>query len=330
MAKKARIALVIIGRNEAHHLARSLPGLADRFDKLVYVDSGSTDGSQDLARRHGAEVVELDMDLPFTAARARNAGFAAVLADRRRFRYVQFMDGDCELVPGYIERAVGFLEEHPEYGMVCGRRVERNPGASIFNTLCDIEWDTPVGDADYCGGDVTVRVLALQEIEGYDDSLIAGEDPEVCVRLRQAGWKIYRLDHDMTLHDANMHRLGQWWRRNERAGYAFAEGAHLHGARPHRHWVRESKSNWAWGLYALFFAVAGLFQPAAWLALLVFPLQGLRLAFKDIWNTRNRPFRHKLLYGLNCYFAKIPQFVGQTRYLLNRLMHRRQTIIEYK
>lgn len=331
MTSRKRTALVIIGRNEAKNLARSLPAMQGRCSKIIYVDSGSTDGSQVLARKHHADVIELDQDQPFTAARARNAGLQAVLASGTPFQYIQFIDGDCELIPDYLDQALEFLEKNPDYGMACGRRVERHPEHSLFNALCDIEWNTPVGDTDYCGGDITVRVVAMREIEGYNAELIAGEDPELCVRLRQAGWKIYRIDADMTRHDANITRISQWWKRNERAGYAFAEGANLHGGTHQRHWVKETRSNWIWGGFFFAAIISGLLiHPALLLLTLIYPLQGFRLSLKSIPNLDGKPYSLKLLYGMDCYFSKLPQFIGQTRFLMNKLRKRQQLLIEYK
>src|SRR5205823_5310567 len=79
-------------------------------------------------------------------------------------------------------------------------------------------------------------------------SVIAGEEPELCVRLRQKGWQILRINAEMTLHDAAMTRFSQWWKRNVRAGHAYAQGAAMHGRPPEKHWVREVRSNYAWGL----------------------------------------------------------------------------------
>ncbi len=323
-------ALVVIGRNEAKTLRLTLPVAREQFDHLIYVDSGSTDDSQAIAREAGATVIELDTDQPFTAARARNAGLMALPTDAG-IRYVQFIDGDCELIDGYLDRAVAFLEAHPDYAMVCGRRKERYPERSIFNRLCHLEWNTPVGDADYCGGDVTVRFDVMREIGGYNPDLIAGEDPEVCVRLRQAGWKLYRIDADMTWHDANITRVSQWWKRQQRAGHAFAEGAWLHGKSPQRHWVREARSNWFWG--GLFFAIlAGALLVSPWLLLLllVYPAQALRLALRAPTPINQEPFSVRLSYGLDCFLAKIPEFLGQLRFVAGRLTKRRQSLIEYK
>ena len=77
-----------------------------------------------------------------------------------------------------------------------------HPEASVYNRLCDFEWDTPVGDAEACGGDFLARAAAFGSVGGFDERMIAGEEPELCYRLRRGGWRIHRADHAMTLHDA--------------------------------------------------------------------------------------------------------------------------------
>ena len=205
MAPDPRIAAVAIGRNEGERLRRCLASMQGRVGRIVYVDSGSTDGSLDAAAAAGAQVVSLDLALPFTAARARNEGFA--LLGHEAPAYVQFVDGDCELQPGWLETASAFLDNHPDVAAVCGRRRERHPGQSLYNRLIDCEWDTPVGETRACGGDVLMRRDAFRAVGGFDPALIAGEEPELCVRLRAAGWRIWRLDAEMTLHDAAITRL---------------------------------------------------------------------------------------------------------------------------
>ena len=211
---------------------------------VVYVDSGSTDDSVAQARLRGFEVVELDTSIPFTAARARNAGLRRLEDRWPELAFVQLVDGDCALAPGWMEAAVAELESNRRLAVVCGRRREVNPGASVYNRLSDMEWNTPVGDAPACGGDALARLSALREVGGYDERLIAGEEPEMCARLRAREWGIRRIAHEMTLHDAAMTRFGQWWRRSVRSGYGFAEGA----ARRPPMWQRESRSCVIWGL----------------------------------------------------------------------------------
>ncbi|MEO9123976.1 MAG: glycosyltransferase, partial [Microcoleus sp.] len=199
-----QIGLVAIGRNEGVRLEACLQSAIDKVALVVYVDSGSTDGSLELARSLGADTVELDLSTPFTAARARNEGFARLLELAPDIEFVQFVDGDCEVVDGWLDRAQRELTACPDVAAVCGRRRERYPEATIYNQLCDIEWDTPVGETKACGGDSMMRSAAFEQVEGFNPTLIAGEEPELCVRLRQKDWKIIRLDAEMTLHDAQM------------------------------------------------------------------------------------------------------------------------------
>ncbi len=232
-----RVAAVLIGRNEGQRLQLCLESVLPSVAVVVYVDSGSQDGSLAMAQAAGAAIVELDMSQPFSAARARNIGVAELSSLGAAVDYVQFLDGDCRLQEGWLAAGFQFLEAHADYAVVCGRRRELFPQASIYNQLCDLEWDTPFGDALSCGGDALVRLSAFNQVGGFNAKVIAGEEPELCVRLRSVGWKIRRLDAEMTWHDAAMNRFSQWWRRAKRAGYAYAQGAALRGAPPQRHWV---------------------------------------------------------------------------------------------
>ena len=311
------VVAVVIGRNEGARLVACLRSLQGQVARVVYVDSGSTDGSPAAARDLGAEVVALDMSLPFSAARARNEGLARVGAAP----FVQFLDGDCVLQPGWIGAALAHLDAHPQAVVVCGRRRELYPERSVYNRLCDREWDTPIGLAKACGGDALMRVAALRAVGGYRPDLIAGEEPELCLRLRRAGGEVWRIDREMTLHDAAMTRFAQWWRRSRRAGHAFAEGAALHGAGPERHWRAETRRAVLWGaaLPALALAGAVLWHPAALLLLLLWPLQVLRLI--------PRMGAEAALFTV---LGKLPEAVGVAEYHLRRWTRRRAALIEYK
>ncbi len=316
------VAAIAIGRNEGDRLVRCLASLTGRAAPVIYVDSGSTDGSLDAARTAGAEVVELDMSRPFTAARARNAGLARLEEIAPGGAFVQFLDGDCELQPDWIATARAALEAEPELAVVCGRRRERFPEASVFNRMIDDEWDTPIGEAIACGGDALMRRAALAEVGGYRDSLIAGEEPEMCFRMRAKGWRIARIDAEMTLHDAALTRIGQWWQRARRAGHAFAEGAALHGAGDERFRVRETRRALLWGAALPLLTLASL-AVSPWLTLLlllVWPAQVLRL------NLRGMPW-HRAFF---LTFGKLPEAQGALGFHWGRLTGRRRGLIEYK
>lgn len=321
-----RIGVVAIGRNEGERLRTCLDSVVGACAQVVYVDSGSTDGSIEMARAKGVEVVVLDMSVPFTAARARNAGFRRLRERAPGLAWVQFVDGDCEIVDGWLRKGAAFLQSHPGVAVVYGRRRERYPDQSVYNMLCDIEWDTPVGESMACGGDALIRVAAFDAVNGYRPDLIAGEEPDLCIRMRKAGWRIWRIDEEMTLHDAAMVRFGQWWKRSLRGGHAFAQGSHLHGAPPERHYVAQSRRAWLWGLLLpLAILLLALFHPAWLLLAVAYPLQVLRLGLTGHLSPRQNWWRAFYLV-----LGRFPEALGQLKYLFGRLSGRQSPLIEYK
>ncbi|MDJ0571656.1 MAG: glycosyltransferase [Pleurocapsa sp. MO_192.B19] len=330
MQSLQKVGLVIIGRNEGDRLRRCLLSVIEQAASIVYVDSGSTDGSIEMAQSLGIEVVQLDLSIPFTAARARNAGFSCLLKMDRQIELVQFVDGDCEVAEGWLEIAQRELETHPEVAVVCGRRRERFPEKSIYNRLCDIEWDTPIGETLACGGDSMIQVAAFQQVKGFNPTLIAGEEPELCVRLRQQGWKILRIDAAMTLHDAAMNKFSQWWKRSSRAGHAYAEGSWLHGSCLERHWVKESTSIWFWGLILPLLTLVTIWLSQGWslLILLGYPLTAYKI-YRYL-RIRNYSSKNAAFYAIFCMISKFPQLQGQLQFHANKILGRKINIIEYK
>lgn len=317
-----KIAAIAIGRNEGDRLMRCLASLMAGAAPVIYVDSGSSDGSLAAARAAGAEVVELDLSTPFTAARARNAGLERLNSLDPEGEFVQFIDGDCELRDGWIETALAAIGADEKLAVVCGRRRERFPEASRWNRLTDAEWDTPIGEARACGGDALMRRAALADVAGYRDDLIAGEEPEMCFRMRARGWRILRVDAEMTWHDAALTRFAQWWQRNRRAGHAYAESAALHGGSPERFRGAETRRALIWGAGLPLLALLGalLVSPWALLLVLLWPLQALRLAARGM-----EPERAWFLT-----LGKLAEAQGVLGYHLGRLTNRRRGLIEYK
>ena len=326
----ARVGVVAIGRNEGERLRRCLQSLDPGSRPTVYVDSGSSDGSPEQAASLGAEVVQLDMSIPFTAARARNAGLERLLKNTPDVEFVQFVDGDCEVDPGWLPAAVTALDAEPNVVVVCGRRREKHPNASVYNWLCDLEWDTPVGEAQACGGDALMRVSAVKAAGGYRDDLIAGEEPEMCVRMRANGGRVLRLPVEMTLHDAAMTSFRQWWTRNFRAGHAFAEVSHVQCGSPFGIWRHESRSNWVWGVLvpALAIVAAPFTLGLSLVLLLAYPALFFKIRRGRL--RRGDEAATASLYARYCVLSKFPQAMGQVRYWRNRIFGRRNRLIEYK
>jgi len=318
--------VVAIGRNEGQRLIACLDSVKARTNNIVYVDSGSIDGSIEAARERGAHVVELDLTRPFSAARARNEGFSALRATVPALRFVQFIDGDCILVNDWLDKALNFIESHDDLAVVCGRRREMYPDASIYNRALDLEWDTAVGEAQACGGDALVRMKAFDDVGGFRSNLIAGEEPELCLRLRSLRWKIWRLDAEMTLHDAAMTSLRQWWKRAVRSGYGTLEVSLLHRTSTIGIWRREILSTICWGSFAPFCIALGiLLHPTALAALLVYPFQVCRIAV-----ARDATSSLTWKYALLMMLSKFAALQGILKYVWLQWTGRAASLIEYK
>lgn len=331
-----RLGLVIIGRNEGDRLARCLASTRG-IPKRVYVDSGSSDGSVALARREGVMVVELAVPPPFTAARARNVGLARLLTDDPNLEFVQMVDGDCELQSGWIATGLAALRAEPELALVFGRLTERFPDRSIYNALCDDEWNPPIGEASGCGGNALFRVDALRQVDFYNPLMIAGEDSELSMRLRKRGWRLRRIEAEMSLHDAAITRFAQWWNRTRRSGHAYGELAYLHPDARIPNWPRQVRSIVAWG-GVMTGALLGTIILALtknrwwWIAvLLVFipwPARMLQLAMRQ--RRRGLSTRVARASGTLLMLGKLPQLLGLIGYYRNRLVGRASRLIEYK
>ena len=324
------IGAVVIGRNEGERLVRCLDSLVGHVDIIVYVDSGSCDDSVENARQREAQVVELDSSRGFTMARARNAGFRRLMEIAAELPLVQFVDGDCEIEAGWLEAGERALREHPGVAAVCGAQVERHPEASIYHRLAAIEWSGAPGDVEFCGGIVLMRADVLRQTGGYEEGMIAGEDPELCVRIRKLGYGLRRIDAPMMIHDIAMSRFSQWWRRTMRGGHAFAEQRAFHGSPPECLRRREVWSNWLWGLLLPVAVLVAVLPTAGWslLGFLLYPVWVFRIARR----------RRKLgdssvnawLYGLFVMIGKIPMMLGQIRYWESRWLGKEPRLIEHK
>lgn len=314
--------VVLIGRNEGARLVAALDSVVGQARRVVYVDSGSTDDSVAEARARGVEVVVLDMSSPFTAARARNAGFDAL----EHPELVLFIDGDCTLVPGFIDNARGHLNAHPEIGMVTGWRSEIHRDASVYNQLCDREWRRPPGEILACGGDMMVRAKAWRSVGGMNPDVIAAEDDEICCRFRKAGWSLQRIPREMTRHDAAMHRFGQWWARAVRTGHGFAQVNALHP----KYFVTENRRVLLYGLALPLVLLLGLvttpWLSAAALAGYVYNYARTRRGLI----AEGLPAREANAHAALITLSKIPNMIGKARYHLRRACGARMRIIEYK
>lgn len=332
------VTVVVIGRNEGQRLVRCLESIAgmrrEGFEvEVVYVDSASTDGSPERARALGARVLEVRPERP-CAAVGRNAGWRAAKGE-----FVLFLDGDTVLHPDFVARSLPELTG--QVAVVWGHRRESDPGGSVYNRILDLDWIYPAGLSEFCGGDALMRRDVLEEVGGYDEGLIAGEEPEMCRRMRAKGWTIHHADRPMTLHDLAMRSLRAWWRRALRAGHAYAEVSERFRGTGMPLWEEDARRNVVRGGALLALLAAGLLGSLALLAfrpaLSPLPLAAVAgvvvlLAARTGWKARWKGggARTLFLYGLHSQLQQIPILVGQLTQRKDARAGRRRGLIEYK
>lgn len=327
-----RAGVVVIGRNEGQRLLACLADLLRQSRPLLYVDSGSSDGSAAAARGLGVAVHELDPSRPFSAARARNEGAAELVRRHPSLAYVQFLDGDCIVAPGWLDAAEAALDADPDCAIVFGHLREKNPQGSVYNLLCALEWRSPSGPVanfGHLGGLMMVRRDVFESLHGFNADVVAGEDSEFGVRVGLAGHAACKLDAPMALHDANMERFSQWWKRSVRAGHAIGQRAQLHADGPLRDCARERRSTWFWGviLPAAVLLAAPVTQGASLLL-----LAGYLPLFWRIARFRQRigdDRREARVYAFFTVLGKYANGIGLLKYQFNR-WRGQMRIIEYK
>jgi len=339
-AKKfcSKLSVVVIGRNEGARLERCLESVhamrrgtwgVEQFDvELIYVDSGSSDGSVALAERLGAKTLALTPVRP-TAALGRNAGWRAAMGEM-----VLFLDGDTVVDKNFAAEA---MREFDDAAVACawGHRREMYPNDSAYNRVLDLDWMYAPGPAAFCGGDALFRRSALVEVDGFDESLIAGEEPEMCRRMIAAGHRIQHVDLAMTQHDLAMKSFGQYWKRAMRAGHAYAEVSVRFAASGDAFWSTEARRNrrqvLSLGVLVMAGVAASVWMRSWWpmgVVLAVLDALVLRTAWKARWKSTNA--WTLVLYGAHSHLQQVPIWVGQMRYALNNRRGRRMGIVEYK
>jgi GT2 family glycosyltransferase len=309
-----KIGVVIIGINVEKYLADCIRSVRSAdypqaLIEIVYVDGGSRDSSPAIARAiDGVTVIALNDRYP-TPGRGRNAGWKFLSTP-----LIQFMDADTELDPNWFKDAHRLLNE--PVVAVCGHRREKHPAKNNYHRLVNMEWHYEIGPCRYFGGEVLITRAVLEETGGFDDALIAGEDPELSYRIRQSGWQILRIDAQMASHDINMSSFRQYLKRAFRSGYAYAEIALRYMRNPEKLWLRELARIVVKALVPVGFLVLGVLAGKMLLGLLLgllifvkpfFGLGRLKRTYRQTW-------KMCILYAGHSALVVYPQFFGITRY----------------
>lgn len=329
-----KLSVVIVGRNEGERLTRCIQSVYAAHHlppdtEIIYVDSNSQDQSPEHARQLGAKVLVVHPPRP-AAAIGRNAGWKVATGE-----YILFLDGDTLLNPDFIQAALTALENDPQLAIVWGHRREIYPQKSVYQRVLDLDWLYRPGYVEFCGGDALMRRQVLEAVDGYDPQLIAGEEPEMCQRIRDKDYKILHIDHPMTLHDLAITHWSQYWQRAVRTGHAYAEVSQRLQHTPNPLWQKEAVKNIIHANllfdFLLFGSLFSLLLMSWWplgIASLLFLALSLRSAWKARWKANN-PWT-LFLYGLHSQFQQIPIAIGQLSYYWYKWRGKRRQLIEYK
>jgi glycosyltransferase involved in cell wall biosynthesis len=334
---KSELGIVIIGRNEGERLRSSCMSALREATNIVYVDSGSTDSSIIIAKDASLPVIELDRETAFTAARARNEGYKYLVHKFPTIKFIQFVDGDCELIEGWCQEAINQINTDPTIAIVAGKLLEINPEVSVYNRMGDFEWNfVKPGIVEAVGGIFMVRCSAFEQVGGFNSSIPAGEEPELCQRLRQKDFIIVRLDRHMAWHDLAMLYFTQWWIRQIRGGYGGFDVALRFGI---KRYARNALRAVVWSslggatilfiillictqnIFGFGFLSAGL--------LCLFCMQFLRISFSCVRKTQvgwNLAFKYSFFTMLSLF----GQFFGIIQYGFDFLKNNKVRLIEYK
>lgn len=318
---KMLLSVVVIGLNEAARLHACLTAVmatrpAGCALEVIYVDSGSRDGSVAIAESiPGVKVLQLRVPQP-SAAKARNLGLRYA-----RGAYVQLIDGDSVVQPGWLEIGLRCLQQSPDMACVFGHCIEMFPARSVYMHVCSLDWHIKPGDHRLCGGNAMWRGSVIKAHGCFDETLRFGEEPDLCARVRGAGHRIVCIDHPMVLHDLGMVTFRQYWQRAEATGMAYARVAARHWQRPERMWLRECLRNFVeplvWCVVAVLGWSLGKAPAAAGLLLFWWALRAAQIGQAVRARADNR--WHALLYGLHCQLIRLPVAAGQVKGLLRSL-----------
>lgn len=318
------IGVIVIGRNEGERLRHAFSSIPVADVSVLYVDSGSSDGSVELAKLMNIPVHSLDPSTPFSAARARLEGAEILMAKYPQLQFIQFLDGDCTLKKSWLETAVNFLKQHQNVGLVCGKLEEDAPERSIFNQLNANRWKSAqLGEIESCGGIFLIRKLAYMTVKGFNPLLLTGEEAELCLRVRKSGYKIVRLDTDMASHDSDLVHFSDWWNRAVWGGYGDALEYHILSGKVSLERQRETRSIYIWVLTVPLIGALGLAGSflVNWFSMLpILCVMGYLTLISKIMRYRIKlgdSNRDAALYALFSVLRKLPYGIGFIRYRLN-------------
>ena len=160
---------------------------------IMVIDDASTDDTVRLIRERRDPIIELiELADNVGPAEARNRALPRVTTD-----YFWIVDADCVPTPDCLANLCAVLSADPAIGVVGGPNPQ-NPrtatyaaAAFDFSNRYLVDPAAPPTDVPYVvGANMLVRRAVIEQVGYYDPNLRIAEDFDLCVRARQAGWRV--------------------------------------------------------------------------------------------------------------------------------------------
>ncbi|MGA7669525.1 MAG: glycosyltransferase [Nitrolancea sp.] len=187
--------VVIITKNQGWNVRRLVESVLRETESLprtdvILVDSASTDDTVYVAQEFPIRVIRLSKRQRLTAAAGRQAGITQTSGD-----VVLFLDGDMELRHGWIAAALRVFKKEPSVAVISGQVVDQprvtkescGPARPLSNT--PVLYDT----VPHGGGAAAYRRRVLEKVGSFNPYLFSDEEPELCLRIREAGYRVVKL-----------------------------------------------------------------------------------------------------------------------------------------
>jgi glycosyltransferase involved in cell wall biosynthesis len=231
---KPKITIGVCVRNCEDYVNYAIESILDQdfpheLMEVIFVDDGSTDNTLSTVQEYVST-----MDIPARIFHTSWQGLGSartIVVKNARGKYIIWVDGDMIMQGGYVRKLVEFMEQHPEVGIAKGKQALEPRGNLVANLeayaraagrMVDYQCEKARLKALGTGGCI-YRVEAIEQAGGFDQNLRGhGEDWDIEIRLRAAGWSLHTVDTEFSDYE----KYGLTW-RNLWSRY-WLRGYHLH------------------------------------------------------------------------------------------------------
>lgn len=194
--------------------------------RILVVDNGSTDGSENLIRQKFPNVEILSMGENLGPCAARNRAIESSQTD-----WILFVDNDVRINSDILKYMFAAIEDHPDAGIISAQvRYAEEPESVQYNGVHihfaggviqnKLSWEKPVKVAAVPGTTILVHCQKAQEIGGFDDDFFFGwEDGDFSYRMTLAGYPtlvapqaiVFHRKGQRGLHWIDYQIRNRWW-----------------------------------------------------------------------------------------------------------------------